>query len=65
MRFERLREQELFRPPAGWHENPCELRSGFCAKHKTETELPPGATDLQDDRGARFIDCYAIFHSIT
>ena len=22
-------------------------------------------TDLQDDRGARFIDCYAIFHSIT
>jgi len=31
MRFERLREQELSRTPAGWHGNPCELRSGFCA----------------------------------
>jgi len=46
MSFERLREQELFRTPAGWHENPCELESGFCAQHKTENELPPGPNDL-------------------
>jgi hypothetical protein len=46
MRFERLREQELFRTPAGWHGNPCELGSGFRAEHETESELPPEANDL-------------------
>ena len=51
MRFERLREQELFRTPAGWHENPCELGSGFCAKHKTETELPTEASRTRPWRG--------------
>ena len=31
MRFERLTDSELFRTPAGWHENPEAVRSGFCA----------------------------------
>jgi len=46
MRFERPRESELSRTFAEWHGNPDELGSGFCAKHKTEIELPPGANDL-------------------
>jgi len=46
MSFERLRESELFRDGYAGHENPDELRSGFCAQHKTKNELPPGASDL-------------------
>lgn len=61
MRFERLTDSELSRTPEGWHGNPEAVRSGFCAKHKTDIELPPGANDLQDDRGVGFTVCYAIF----
>ena len=59
MSFERLRESELFRTPAGWHENPDELGSGFCAQHKTKNELPPGVNDLRDDCEIRSTVCYA------
>ncbi len=57
MRPERPREQEFFRTPAGWHENPCELGSGIRAKRESEAELPPRANDLQDDRGISTNGC--------
>jgi len=64
MRFERLTDSELFRTFAEWHENPEAVRSGFCAKRKTEIELPPGANDLRDDRAIWFTACYTPVFSL-
>jgi len=53
------REQELFRTPKGWHGNPCELGNGFCAKHKTTSELPTGVSRTRPE--ARSFTAFVIY----
>jgi len=59
MSFERLREQELFRTPEGWHENPCELRSGIraCANPKANCRLERATYEMTAGSGTPFVRC--------